>query len=220
MLNSVLSTEITLVSFLICIFSSIVLGVLAALVFNAGSNHSGSWTQSIAMLPSVVTLVIMLVNGNIGAGLAVAGTFAMVRFRSAVGSAKEITGLFYSVAIGLACGMGYVGFAAIFFVIIALFEFCLKKSNFGDAYSSYSKLKITIPENMDYDGLFDDLFEKYTKHHELQKVKTTNMGTLFELTYQVQLKDSHSGKQFIDELRCRNGNLGIMFSRELEKELI
>ena len=220
MLNSVLSNEITLVSFLICIFSSIILGVLAALVFNAGSHHSGSWTQSIAMLPSVVTLVIMLVNGNIGAGLAVAGTFAMVRFRSAVGSAKEITGLFYSVAIGLACGMGYVGFAAIFFVIIALFEFCMKKSNFGNAGGSYSKLKITIPENMDYDGLFEDVFEKYTKRHELVKVKTTNMGTLFELVYEIQLKDVHTGKQFMDELRCRNGNLGIACSREVEKELI
>lgn len=220
MLNSVISTEITLVSFLICIFSSIILGVLASLAFSAGSHHSGSWTQSIAMLPSVVTLVIMLVNGNIGAGLAVAGTFAMVRFRSAVGSAKEITGLFYSVAIGLACGMGYVGFAAIFFVIIALFEFCMKKSHFGDSGNSYRKLKITIPENMDYDGLFEDVFQQYTKRHELVKVKTTNMGTLFELTYDVQLKDVHAGKQFIDDLRCRNGNLGIMFSREIEKELI
>ena len=220
MLNSVISTEITLVSFLICIFTSIILGVLASLVFSAGSHHSGSWTQSIAMLPSVVTLVIMLVNGNIGAGLAVAGTFAMVRFRSAVGSAKEITGLFYSVAIGLACGMGYVGFAAIFFVIIALFEFCMKKSHFGDSGNTYRKLKITIPENMDYDGLFEDVFQQYTKRHELVKVKTTNMGTLFELTYDVQLKDVHAGKQFIDDLRCRNGNLGIMFSREIEKELI
>ena len=220
MLNSVLASEITLTSFLICIFSSIILGVLAALVFNAGAHHSGSWTQSIAMLPSVVTLVIMLVNGNIGAGLAVAGTFAMVRFRSAVGSAKEITGLFYSVAIGLACGMGYVGFAAIFFVIIALFEFCMKKSHFGDNGSSYRKLKITIPENMDYDGLFEDVFEKYTSYHELVKVKTTNMGTLFELSYDVRLKNPHTGKQFIDDLRCRNGNLSIMFSREVEKELI
>ncbi|MBQ7895993.1 MAG: DUF4956 domain-containing protein [Oscillospiraceae bacterium] len=220
MLNSVIANEITLASFLICIFSSIVLGVLASLVFNAGAHHSGSWAQSIAMLPSVVTLVIMLVNGNIGAGLAVAGTFAMVRFRSAVGSAKEITGLFYSVAIGLACGMGYVGFAAIFFVIIAVFEFCMKKSHFGDSGSRYRKLKITIPENMDYEGLFEDVFEKYTKHYELVKVKTTNMGTLFELSYDIQLKESVSGKQFIDDLRCRNGNLGIICSREVERELI
>ncbi len=220
MLNSVLATEITLVSFLICILTSVILGVLAALVFNAGSHHSGSWSQSIAMLPCVVTLVIMLVNGNIGAGLAVAGTFAMVRFRSAVGSAKEITGLFYSVAIGLACGMGYVGFAAIFFVVIALFELCMKKSHFGEVGNNYRKLKITIPENMDYEGLFDDLFEKYAENYELVKVKTTNMGTLFELSYNVQLKDINTGKQFIDDLRCRNGNLGIMLSREIERELI
>ena len=220
MLNSVIATEITLASFLICILSSVVLGVLASLVFNAGAHHSGSWAQSIAMLPSVVTLVIMLVNGNIGAGLAVAGTFAMVRFRSAVGSAKEITGLFFSVAIGLACGMGYVGFAAIFFVITALFELFLKKTHFGGSGGSYRQLKITIPENMDYDGLFDDLFESYTRSHELVKVKTTNMGTLFELNYQIQLKDPAKGKEFIDALRCRNGNLSIACSREVERELI
>lgn len=220
MLSSVISTEITLTAFLICIFTSIILGVLASLVFNAGAHHSGSWAQSIAMLPSVVTLVIMLVNGNIGAGLAVAGTFAMVRFRSAVGSAKEITGLFYSVAIGLACGMGYVGFAIIFFIIIAIFEFCMKRTSFGDSSNSYRQLKITIPENMDYEGLFDDLFDKYTRSCELVKVRTTNMGTLFELTYQIQLKDSSKSKQFIDDLRCRNGNLNIMCGREVERELI
>ena len=219
MLNSVISTEITLTAFLICIFSSIILGVLASLVFNAGAHHSGSWAQSIAMLPSVVTLVIMLVNGNIGAGLAVAGTFAMVRFRSAVGSAKEITGLFYSVAIGLACGMGYVGFAAIFFVIIAIFEFCMKKSHFGKVGNNNRSLQITIPENMDYEELFDDLFEKYTSRHELVRVKTTNMGTLFELTYQVQLKDVSTSKQFIDDIRCRNGNLKIICSREADREI-
>ena len=219
MLNSVISTEITLTTFLICIFSSIILGVLASLVFNAGAHHSGSWAQSIAMLPSVVTLVIMLVNGNIGAGLAVAGTFAMVRFRSAVGSAKEITGLFYSVAIGLACGMGYVGFAAIFFVIIAIFEFCMKKSHFGKVGNNNRSLQITIPENMDYEELFDDLFEKYTSRHELVRVKTTNMGTLFELTYQVQLKDVSTSKQFIDDIRCRNGNLKIICSREADREI-
>lgn len=219
MLNSVISTEITLTAFLICIFSSIILGVLASLVFNAGAHHSGSWAQSIAMLPSVVTLVIMLVNGNIGAGLAVAGTFAMVRFRSAVGSAKEITGLFYSVAIGLACGMGYVGFAAIFFVIIAIFEFCMKKSHFGKVGNNIRSLQITIPENMDYEELFDDLFEKYTSRHELVRVKTTNMGTLFELTYQVQLKDVSTSKQFIDDIRCRNGNLKIICSREADREI-
>lgn len=220
MLSSVISAEITLTAFLICIFTSIILGVLAALVFNAGAHHSGSWAQSIAMLPSVVTLVIMLVNGNIGAGLAVAGTFAMVRFRSAVGSAKEITGLFYSVAIGLACGMGYVGFAIIFFIIIAIFEFCMKRTSFGGSGNSYRQLKITIPENMDYEGLFDDLFDKYTRSCELVKVRTTNMGTLFELTYQIQLKDSSKSKQFIDDLRCRNGNLNIMCGREVERELI
>ncbi len=220
MLNSVISNEITLMTFLICLGTAIVLGVLASLVFTSGASHSGSWAQSIAMLPAVVTLVIMLVNGNIGAGLAVAGTFALVRFRSAVGSAKEITGLFFSVAIGLACGMGYVGFAGIFFVIMSAFELVLKHIHFCDTSNEHRMLRITIPENLDYDGLFDDLFEKYTRSHELVRVRTTNMGTLFELSYSIRLKEPQVSKEFIDEIRCRNGNLNIVCGREMERELI
>ena len=211
---------LTVQGFAISIVAALVLGALIALVYSRSSAHSNGFLVTIAMLPAIVAVIIMMVSGSIGASVAVAGAFSLVRFRSAPGTAKEICAVFLSMAVGLACGMGYVGFAAIFFVIIALFEFCMKKSNFGNAGGSYSKLKITIPENMDYDGLFEDVFEKYTKRHELVKVKTTNMGTLFELVYEIQLKDVHTGKQFMDELRCRNGNLGIVCSREVEKELI
>ena len=220
MLNSIIPSVMTLTDFLICIFTAIALGVLTALVFMASGRHSGSWAQSLALLPPVITLVIMMVNGNIGAGLAVAGTFALVRFRSVPGSAKEITGLFMTVAIGLACGMGYVGYAVIFFAVMAVLILVLGKLRFGETGKAQRQMKIMIPENLDYEEIFDDLFEKYTVSHELTKVRTTNMGTLYELTYDIRLRDVSVSKAFIDEIRCRNGNLNVICGREVDVELM
>lgn len=214
MLNSVITSPMTIGQFLICVVSALILGILAALIFSAGNRYTSSWKISIALLPAVVAVVIIMVNGNLGAGLAVAGTFALTRFRSQPGSAKEVTGLFFAVSLGLICGMGYVMLAAIFFVIMAAVVFVLTKIRFGEADASVRVLKITIPENLDYDEIFDDLFEKHTKMHELQRVRTTNMGTLFELTYDVILKNPNGSKAFVDDLRCRNGNLNIIFGRE------
>ena len=220
MLNSILSAQITLPQFLICELTAMVLGFGTALVFLVRDRHTNAFSQSLALLPGVVTLVIMLVNGNIGAGLAVAGTFALVRFRSAPGSAKEITGLFISVAIGLACGMGYVGVAVIFFVLMSVYVLGLGAARFGEESEKHRHLKITVPENTDYESLFADLLEKYTAFHELIKVRTTNMGTLFELQYRVVLKDPRQIREMIDEIRCRNGNLNIVCSREAEKDVM
>ena len=197
MLNSIIGGEMSVLSFLLCIFTAMVLGLLAALVFAGRDRHSAAFRQSLALLPPVVAMVIMLVNGNIGAGLAVAGTFALVRFRSAPGSAKEITALFFSVAIGIACGMGYVGYAALFFLVMAVYALALGRFRFGEEGGVSRVLKITIPENLEYDALFDDLFREYTAHHELVKVRTTNMGTLYELTYAVELKEPARSKEFI-----------------------
>lgn len=210
----------TVPSFLICVLSALVLGLLTALVFTARSYHTGSLTISLALLPPVVTVVIMLVNGNVGAGLAVAGTFALVRFRSVPGTAREITGLFLSVSLGLACGMGYVGLAALFFVIMGATVLILGRLRFGESSPACRQLKITIPENLDYEGLFDDLFQQYTLSHELVRVKTTNMGTLYELCYEVRLKDTGISKAFLDEIRCRNGNLTVICGREKDKDMI
>ncbi len=220
MLNSILSAQITLPQFLICELTAMVLGFGTALVFLVRDRHTNAFSQSLALLPGVVTLVIMLVNGNIGAGLAVAGTFALVRFRSAPGSAKEITGLFISVAIGLACGMGYVGVAVIFFVLMSVYVLGLGAARFGEESEKHRHLKITVPENTDYESLFADLLEKYTSFHELIKVRTTNMGTLFELQYRVVLKDPRQIREMIDEIRCRNGNLNIVCSREAERDMM
>ena len=220
MLNSILSAQITLTQFLLCELTAMVLGFGTALVFLVRDRHTNAFSQSLALLPGVVTLVIMLVNGNIGAGLAVAGTFALVRFRSAPGSAKEITGLFMSVAIGLACGMGYVGVAVLFFVLMALYVLVLGAARFGEESEKHRHLKITVPENTDYEKLFADLLEKYTVSHELNKVRTTNMGTLYELQYRVVLKDPRQIREMIDEIRCRNGNLNIVCSREAERDVM
>lgn len=219
MFSSVIIPPMTLSQFLICLFAALVLGVLGSVVFGVKTYHSSSLAIAMALLPAAVTVVIMLVNGNVGAGLAVAGTFALVRFRSAPGTAREITGIFFAVALGLACGMGYVLLAVVFFVIFSAALLILTLTDFG-SQGGARQLKITIPENLDFEELFDDLFDKYTNSHELVRVRTTNMGTLFELTYSVKLKDAKKSKQFIDDIRCRNGNLNIILGREVEKDLI
>ena len=220
MFESIIYAQVTLGSFLICVATAMALGVGTALVFTSHDQHSGHFAQSLALLPPVVTLVIMMVNGNVGAGLAVAGTFALVRFRSAPGTAREITALFFSVAIGLACGMGYVVFALLFFVIMAAFVLLLSRLHFGESSNLHRTLKITIPEDLDYEGLFDDLFDRYTVRHELIRVRTTNMGTLYELSYSIELKSLSNIKEFIDAIRCRNGNLNISCGREANPDML
>ena len=218
MLNSILGTELTLTSFLICTGVSLLLGVGTALVAGYRNRSTQSLAVTLAILPAVVQAVIMLVNGSIGAGIAVAGAFSLVRFRSAPGTAREIAAIFLAMAIGLATGMGYVGLAALLFLILAGAMLALTALRFGQKEDAGRILKITIPEDLDYDGLFDDLFERYTTAHTLEKVKTTNMGTLYELRYRITLRQEPVPKVFLDELRCRNGNLNITCCREESHE--
>ena len=218
MLNSILGTELTLTSFLICTGVSLLLGIGIALVAGYRSRSTQSLAITLAILPAVVQAVIMLVNGSIGAGIAVAGAFSLVRFRSAPGTAREIAAIFLAMAIGLATGMGYVGLAALLFLILAGAMLALTVLRFGQKEDAGRILKITIPEDLDYDGLFDDLFERYTTAHTLEKVKTTNMGTLYELRYRITLRQEPVPKVFLDELRCRNGNLNITCCREESHE--
>ena len=218
MLNSIISgTEITTSAFLLCTAVSLVLGLGAAALNMYKNKYSQSFVLTLAMLPAIVQLIIMLVNGNIGVGVAVAGTFGLVRFRSANGTAKEIGSIFLVMAIGLATGMGYLALAAVFFAIMAIFTLVLESIGFGARGADERELKITIPENLDYDGLFDDLFQKYTRTADLERVKTTNMGTLYELCYKIVLKDAHGTQTFLDELRTRNGNLNIVCGKPVEK---
>lgn len=220
MLESILASGITLPAFLICTAVSLVLGIAMALISMYRTKCSQSFAVTLAVLPAIVQIVIMLVNGNVGAGVAVAGAFSLVRFRSVPGTAREIGVIFLAMALGLATGMGYVVLAAVFFVIIAAGLFLLTKLGFGTRHTDERLLRITIPENLDYDGLFDDLFATYTTAHTLERVKTANMGTLYELQYRVTLRDAQVPKAFLDALRCRNGNLNITCSRELTGEAL
>lgn len=220
MLNSIIGAELTLSAFLICTASSLLLGIGTALAAQYRSRSTQSFAVTLAILPAVVQVVIMLVNGNLGAGVAVAGAFSLVRFRSAPGTAREIGALFLAMALGLATGMGYVALAFLFFLILAAAMLALTALKFGQPSAAERVLKITIPENLDYEGLFDDLFAQYTKSHELVRVKTSSMGTLYELEYRVTLPGESVPKDFLDALRCRNGNLNIVCGRESTKDAL
>ncbi len=188
---------------------ALILGMLIALLYR-GIAISRGFTVILAVLPLLVTSVIMIVNGNLGASVAVLGAFGLVRFRSAPGTAKEIGFIFFAMAVGLAVGMGFLSLAVIITVTTGLMILILEKTNFGNAECRERELRITIPEDLNYDGIFDDLFFEYTKRAHLERVKTTNMGTMYELSYRVQLRDMKKQKAFIDALRCRNGNLSII----------
>ena len=221
MLDSIITgAEITLGSFFLCTAASLLLGLGTALLCRYKNRCTQSFLLTLAILPAVVQVIIMLVNGNIGAGVAVAGAFGLVRFRSAPGTAREIGMIFLGMAIGLATGMGYVLIAVLFFAVMAVFLLLLSLLRFGGGDENERELKITIPENLDYDGLFDDLFQQYTRAARLERVRTSNMGTLYELDYRVVLKDSGVPKEFLDALRCRNGNLNIVCGRTASREAL
>ncbi len=213
MLHSIIGSQMTVPVFLICIFLAAVVGLGTAFLFSFKSRHTASMFLTLSIMPAAIALVIMLVNGNIGAGVAVAGAFALVRFRSVPGTAREIAAIFVDMALGLAFGMGQVALGLISFAFWAGLVLVLTLTGLGDRSSEHRQLKITIPENLDYNELFDDLLEEYTVKSELIQVKTTNMGTLYELCYDVVLKDEEQTKEFLDELRCRNGNLSIALGR-------
>lgn len=207
---------ISLNSFLLCVGTSLAVGLMLALMYTYKSKYSKSFVTTLALLPAVVCVVIMMVNGNVGTGVAVAGTFSLVRFRSVPGTAKEIGAIFLAMGTGLATGMGYLGYGVLFAVILGTVSVLYVRFNLGyDKNSSIQRtLRITIPEDLDYADILEDLFLQFTKEWELVNVKTTNMGSLFRLTYQITLKNPKEEKNFIDALRCRNGNLEISSSRQ------
>ena len=207
------ATGITGTTFIIATLCSLAIGCFIAFMYTLKNTYSKSYIVTLALLPAIVQVIIMLVNGNIGAGVAVAGTFSLVRFRSAPGSGKEITSIFLAMAVGLATGMGYIGIAAVFTVIITLANFILSSMNFHDVGTEEKTLKITVPESLDFEGIFDDIFTRYASKADLEEVRTTGMGSLYKLTYKIVLRQKASTKGMIDELRQRNGNLEITCSR-------
>lgn len=192
------------------------IGLIIAFSYMYRTRYTKSFVVTLALLPAVVCVVIMMVNGNVGTGVAVAGAFSLVRFRSVPGTAKEIGTLFLAMGAGLISGMGYIGYSLLFTIIMCAVFMLYNGIEFGSKKNAaaYKTISVTIPENLDYTDVFEDVFEAYTRSCELVNVKTTNMGSMFRLTYDVVLKDLSMEKEMIDSIRCRNGNLEIMISRQ------
>lgn len=222
MLNSILTAgTVTPSSLLLCTLASLMFGLLSAMLYMFRNTYTKGFVCTLVLLPAIVQMVIMLVNGNLGTGVAVMGAFSLIRFRSTPGGAREICAIFLAMALGLATGMGYLGIAAMMLALLGLAQILLTVTAFGECNAAEKELKITIPESLDYTGVFDDLFDTYTRSHELIRVRTTNMGSLYELLYHITLRDQAEEKAFIDALRCRNGNLGITCGRvPMDKEAL
>ena len=214
--DSELMPVIGIGDFLLCLGCALVLGLIMAAAYMVRTRYTKSFVVTLALLPAVVCVVIMLVNGNVGTGVAVAGAFSLVRFRSVPGTAKEICALFLAMGAGLITGMGYLGFAAVFTLVMcaAFVLYNLLGMGAGKSKDKHKILTVTIPEDLNYTEIFDDILKEYTRSWDLVRVKTTNMGSLFKLTYDIELRDASKEKEMIDAIRCRNGNLEISVSRQ------
>lgn len=210
------ATVIAPSDFLLCICCALVIGLILAGFYMYRSRYTKSFVATLALLPAVVCVVIMMVNGNVGTGVAVAGAFSLIRFRSVPGSAKEIGAIFLAMGTGLIVGMGYLGYAFLCAIILGFFSALYNRLDFGAKRGAalYKTLHITIPEDLDYTDVFEPIIKKYASECELMLVKTTNMGSLFRLTYNLKLNRAGKEKEMIDKLRCRNGNLEISISKQ------
>ena len=215
MFNSIIGSSITIQNFIICIMVSFLLGLIVAFLHMKTSKSNKNFITTLAILPMLVTMVILLVNGNLGTSVAVLGAFSLIRFRSIPGNSREILDVFFAMAIGLAMGTGYVGYAIVFTIFVSIISMLLYMINFGGSTNNEKVLKILIPEDLDYTDAFDDIFKEYFTDYNLIQAKTTNMGSLFELMYNVELKQNINEKELIDKIRCRNGNLKIALSHPL-----
>ena len=205
--------KMTTKDFFICLGLALVLGLVMSVCYMFKNDYSKSFVITIATLPPIVAVLIMLVSGNLAAAVSVGGVFALTRFRSNQGTSREITHIFLSMAVGLTLGLGYVWVAILLVVVIEAMSIIFNVTGFGRSNSNKRTLKIVIPEGLDYTGLFDDIFDEYTSKHELINVKLKNLGTMLHLTYTITLKNGINEKDFIDKIRVRNANLDIVCSK-------
>ena len=215
MFNTVLNNGLSITAVSLCTLVSILCGLVIAFVYKTCEHPSKGFTVTLAILPAIVQLVIFMVNGNLGVGVAVAGSFSLVRFRSLPGKASDILIIFLAMAIGLSTGMGYIYLASIATLVLCLVYLLLSKTSILDSDNKYRNIRITIPEDIDYTEIFEDLFKKYTNKIELESVKTINLGTMYQLTYNASIKDTTKEKELLDQIRVRNGNLPVISSRSV-----
>ncbi len=220
MFESVINGSLNLMSASMCIISGIVLGLIIALVHMKSSRYSKNYIITLAVLPILVSTVMIMVNGNLGTGIAIAGAFSLVRFRSMPSNSKEIMSVFFAMIIGIAIGAGYIVFASLITIVVSLMILVFDLTSFGENKNKYKTLSIVVPETLDYDTVFDEIFNKYASNYELIRIKTTNLGSLYELKYDITLKSGVGEKEFIDNLRVRNGNLKISIHKTEEGEIL
>ena len=217
MFGSIISNYKSPLTCILAVIIALGLGVILSFMSFYRSRSSKNFYVSVVILPAVAAVIILIVNGLIddstfalASGVAISGAFSLVKFRSAQGNAREIAIIFIAMAIGILSGAGYVAYAIIFTLILGLTIMVLTRFNIFERKTSTERmLRIMIPENLDYQSVFDSIFETYTDECKLLKAKSSNMGSLFSLTYKIKLKDPKSEKIFVDEIRTRNGNLEI-----------
>ena len=223
MFNSIFdntATGLSIKTALICAVVALILGVVVAFTHMKTSKTSKSFLVTLATLPLLVMAVMIMINGNLGTSIAILGAFSLIRFRSIQGDAKELLSIFFVMMIGLALGMGHVLFSIVITLIAVIAIIFFSKTRFLEPNPREKVLKIVIPEDLDYEEVFDDIFKKYTSRHELIRMKTMNMGSLYKLTYEVTLKRGIKEKEFLDEIRVKNCNLKVLLSQSnLEKEI-
>lgn len=218
MFSSIITNPITVTQFCICLGAALFCGLLTARAYMIRNVYSKSFICSLVLIPAIIATIIIMVNGNLGTGVAIMGAFSLVRFRSTPGTSKEMATIFSVMASGLAAGMGQIGFALLFTILIAILSTILHLSNFGSMNERIKMLKITMPETIDDPKLFDSILKKYASRFAIEKIKTTNIGSLFEAEYFLELKGQTNPKEMIDELRVYNRNLPILLSIGTERE--
>ncbi|NLU09915.1 MAG: DUF4956 domain-containing protein [Tepidanaerobacter acetatoxydans] len=208
-------TSISLGNTLLTIAISFILGMVISLTYMKTSNknnYSQNFSLTLVLVPTLIAIIILLIGSNVARAFSLAGAFSIIRFRSAPGDPKDISYVLFALAAGLACGVGFYQYAALFTAVLCLLMIMLSLFNFGAKNTGQKLLKITIPEDLDYEGAFDEVFDTFTVDHTLTKVKTTSLGSLYELVYTVTMNKDINQKEFLDALRCRNGNLNITLS--------
>ena len=223
LMSSITYGSFTLSNVLTVIATSIVLGFIISLTYINTHKEEGyvpSFTVTLIMLPIIISIIILLVGNNIASAFSLAGAFSIIRFRSAPGEPKDLSYVFFTLAVGLATGMGFIGYAVIFTIILCLLMVIIEKTKFAAQTSKSLELKITVPENLNYENVFNDILNKHTKRWNLSRVRTRDFGALFELRYKIGVDNNFDSKKFIDELRCRNGNLNISLTSDIQDERI
>lgn len=218
-LTSTTGESLTLTNTLIILVVSIILGLIISISYMKTSKEevvTSGFAITLIMLPAIISIIILLVGNNVARAFSLAGAFSIIRFRSEPKDPKDISYIFFTLAVGLSAGMGYILYAILFTIILCLIMFVLKFINYAEPDKSCLELRITIPENLNYENIFDDILKKYTSSWNFKKIKTKEFGSLFEITYSVVMNNGNQ-KKFIDEIRCRNGNLGVILSVPQEK---